>query len=295
MVVSAPPHRASGGALRGQLGRESVLRVGSCCCASFLRGMDAPRRATTVRTCPVDASRPRAVAFTWFEGEAECSAESGRGKRRRAVPTRGNAQRPARPLVRCRIAAVVSGPVGPAILAVPGITARMGRGACHLRWSPARTKRRHVDVLEPTTPSGPPSSRVRAGSTVAGSITRFREPPRSAGGRSFPGPARLHCEPLPQPLGGRVVQAPSRSAGRRLGGRRGVRGASAGEDRQQPLRRDGRRGRGSRSRLVREGDLGLARTHRGRGSRRLHGSLTSRRDRARSRPRRRARPRRIPR
>ncbi len=77
MVVSAPPHRASGDALRGQLGRESVLRVGSCWCASFLRGMDAPRRATTVRTCPVDASRPRSVAFAWFEDEAECSAESG--------------------------------------------------------------------------------------------------------------------------------------------------------------------------------------------------------------------------
>jgi hypothetical protein len=80
MVVSAPPHRASGDALRGQLGRESVLRVGSCWCASFLRGMDAPRRATTVRTCPVDANRPRSVAFAWFEGETECSAESERSK-----------------------------------------------------------------------------------------------------------------------------------------------------------------------------------------------------------------------
>ena len=85
MVVSAPPHRASGGALRGQLGRESVLRVGSCCCASFLRGMDAPRRATTVRTCPVDASRPRSVTLAWFESEGECSAEARRSKRLRHV------------------------------------------------------------------------------------------------------------------------------------------------------------------------------------------------------------------
>jgi hypothetical protein len=41
------------------LGSESVLRVGSCCFASFLRGLDAPRLATMDRVRPVEASRPR--------------------------------------------------------------------------------------------------------------------------------------------------------------------------------------------------------------------------------------------
>lgn len=40
------------------LGRESVLRVGSYGFASFLRGLDAPRHATTTTIRPIDAVRP---------------------------------------------------------------------------------------------------------------------------------------------------------------------------------------------------------------------------------------------
>ena len=40
------------------LGRESVLRVGSYGFASFLRGRDAPRHATTTTIRPIDAVRP---------------------------------------------------------------------------------------------------------------------------------------------------------------------------------------------------------------------------------------------
>lgn len=44
---------------RRVLRRESVLRVGSCSCACFLRGLHAPRHATKSLPCPVDASRPQ--------------------------------------------------------------------------------------------------------------------------------------------------------------------------------------------------------------------------------------------
>ena len=48
-------HQATSG--RG-LGRECVLRVGSYGFASFLRGRDAPRHATTTTIRPIDAVRP---------------------------------------------------------------------------------------------------------------------------------------------------------------------------------------------------------------------------------------------
>lgn len=50
------PYRASEGFRAAKLGRESVLRVGSRCCACFYRGLHAPRRATTGRDRPVEAN-----------------------------------------------------------------------------------------------------------------------------------------------------------------------------------------------------------------------------------------------
>lgn len=53
--LRSPPHRASDGDRAAQLGSKSVLRFSSCVFASFLRGQDAPRRATAGLPCPVDA------------------------------------------------------------------------------------------------------------------------------------------------------------------------------------------------------------------------------------------------
>jgi hypothetical protein len=56
MVFDPRPHRASGRRSSLPLGSESQLSVGKYVFASFLRGKDAPRRATTSRFRPVESS-----------------------------------------------------------------------------------------------------------------------------------------------------------------------------------------------------------------------------------------------
>ncbi len=70
-------HQASHGVHAAKLGRESVLRVGRRFCAYFLRGQQAPRRATFVRLRPVDAGTAPVVTERAHCRPPPCSRETG--------------------------------------------------------------------------------------------------------------------------------------------------------------------------------------------------------------------------